>query len=95
VTDKPKGWGKTKLKRLTWLFEVRLSSGQWLPLYKRRLPFAKAQELRAKQKRTFRSGEYHFTTVVKEESVEEVSVDFHRSRMGSEEHKALGDALPR
>jgi hypothetical protein len=31
--------------------------------------------------------------VVNEERVEEVSVDFHRSRMGSEEYKALGDAL--
>jgi hypothetical protein len=86
----------TKLEPLTWLLEVRLSNGQGLPLYKRRIPFAKAQELRDKQKRTFRSGEYHYTTVVNEENVEEVPDHFHRSRTGGdEEYKALGDALHR
>jgi hypothetical protein len=93
VTDQPKGRGKTKLKQLTRLLEVRLSNGQWLPLYKRRLPFAKAQELRDKQKGPSDQGIIPFTTLVNEEDVEEVSVHFHRSRMGSEGYKALGDAL--
>ena len=93
-SKKPKGQRKTKLRPLLWVLEYRVSTGDWLPVYKRRLPFAQAQKLRNEQKRKFR-GEYRFTTVVNNKNVEDVSDHFHRSRMGSEEHKALGDALHR
>jgi hypothetical protein len=92
---KPKGWRKTKLKPLLWVLETRLGNGQWFPVYKRRLPFAKAQELRDEQKQEWPRFEYRFTTVVNDDNVDEVSDHFHRSRMGSEEYKALGDALHR
>jgi hypothetical protein len=93
-SKKPKGQRKTKLKPLLWVLEYRVSTGDWLPVYKRRLRFAKARKLRNEQKTKFR-GEYRFTTLVNNENVEDVEDHFHRSRMGSEEYKGLGDALHR
>jgi hypothetical protein len=93
-SKKPKGQRKTEPKPLLWVLEYRVSTGDWLPVYKRQLPSAKAQKLKNEQKRKFR-GEYRFTTMVNNENVEDVEDHFHRSRMRSEEYKALGDALHR